>query len=86
MEQFDVIIVGLGCVGISTSLYCAKKGLKVLGIDMASKPGAIGTSSYGETRIWRVTHSEKIKNDMMRSSMELWKEIEDATGEELLYK
>lgn len=83
MEEYDVIVVGLGCVGLSTSLYCAKKGLKVLGLEMYSRPGSMGTSSFGETRLWRITHGSKFKNDMMKEALKLWKEMEELSGEKL---
>ena len=85
MEQYDVIVVGLGCVGISTAYYCAKKGLKVLGIEQFSRPGAIGSSSFGVTRLWRTTHEFKFRNDMMRDAIGLWKELEEESGEKLMH-
>jgi glycine/D-amino acid oxidase-like deaminating enzyme len=84
MEKFDIIIVGLGCVGISTAYYCAKKGLKVLGIEKDPKPGYVGNSSYGDTRLWRITHGPKFKNDMMKEALKLWKEIEEESGEKFV--
>ncbi len=38
MKNYDVIVVGGGPGGSSTSLFCAKKGLKVLLIDKATFP------------------------------------------------
>jgi len=86
MEDYDVIVVGLGCVGISTAYYCAKKGLKVLGIEQYTRPGAIGTSSFGETRLWRDTHGQVWRNDMMREAVGLWKELEEESGLKLMHK
>jgi len=71
-------------VGIATAYYCAKKGLKVLGLEQFSKPGAIGSSSFGETRLWRTTHDMKFRNDMMKDALKEWKELEEESGEELL--
>lgn len=86
MEKYDVIIVGLGCVGMSTAYYCSKNGLKVLGLEQYTRPGSIGTSSYGETRLWRNTHPEKIRNDMMREAVPLWEELQEEAGVKLLYR
>ena len=83
-EKYDVVVVGLGCVGLSTSLYCAKQGLKVLGIEKAPKEGFIGTSSFGETRMWRESHMDKFKNDMMKDALPMWEELEKESGKELL--
>ena len=81
MEQesdraYDVIIVGLGCVGLSAAYYCSKKGLKVLGLEMNSISGEIGTSSHGYTRIYRLNDPSPIKNEMMITSLSMWKEVE----------
>ena len=53
---------------------------------MFSRPGSLGTSSFGETRLWRVTHGKEWKNKMMRAAITLWKELEKDSGEELLLK
>lgn len=61
----DVIIVGLGCVGISTAYSCTKvPGMKVIGLERHSDTGEIGSSSYGHTRIWRTSHNEARYNQM----------------------
>ena len=75
-DKYDVIIVGLGCVGCSAAYYCTKKGLKVLGLEMNSKSGEIGTSSYGYTRIYRDTDANPLKNDMMTHSFSMWREVQ----------
>lgn len=86
METYDVIVVGLGCVGISTALYWAKKGLKVLGIEQFSHPGAIGSSSFGVTRLWRTTHEFTFRNEMMKEAIGMWKELEKESGEKLMHQ
>ena len=61
MERFDVIVVGLGCVGLSTTYYWSNKGLKVLGLEMNSSSGELGTSSHGTTRIYRYNDPNPVK-------------------------
>jgi hypothetical protein len=46
--------------------------------------GFIGSSSFGETRLWRNSHGMKVKNDMMREAVELWKEVERESGQTFL--
>jgi len=46
----------------------------------------MGTSSYGQTRIWRVSHDDYRYDDMMREALELWKEIEVKSGHKLIFK
>ena len=72
----DVLIVGLGCVGISTAFNATKQGLKVIGFERHADTGAIGTASYGLTRIWRTSHNEKRYNDMQEEALEIWREME----------
>jgi sarcosine oxidase len=63
-KQYDVIVVGLGCVGMSSAYQLSKNGYKVLGLEKHSDTGSIGTSSYGLTRIWRISHDDYRYNDM----------------------
>lgn len=70
-------MVGLGCVGCSTAYYCSKNGLKVLGIERNAISGDIGTSSAGFTRVFRLHDSNPVKNEMMETSLELWKQAEE---------
>jgi sarcosine oxidase len=76
----DVIIIGLGCVGISTAFQCTKQGLKVIGLERHADTGSIGTASYGHTRIWRTVHDDVRYNEMQREALETWREIEQRTG------
>ena len=80
IPDYDVIIVGLGCVGISAAYYCSKMGLKVLGFERFAEPGSIGTSSYGYTRIWRHAHPEQRYTDMQLEALEIWRELEIKTN------
>ncbi|CAI2372758.1 unnamed protein product [Moneuplotes crassus] len=81
---YDIIVVGLGCVGLSTAYQCAKNGLKVLALEQHIESGMLGTSSHGLARIWRTSHPNKLLNEMMYKSISLWKELEQEFGEELL--
>lgn len=56
----------------------------MIGFEKNSSSGEIGTSSYGHTRIWRITHADKLRNDMMKESLKLWKEIEASSDTKLL--
>lgn len=56
----------------------------MLGLEQFGKPGSFGSSSFGETRLWRVTHGYKYKNDMMREAVKMWKEWEKESGSELI--
>src|SRR2546427_763596 len=84
VNKSDTIVVGLGAMGSAAVYQLAKRGNKVLGLDRFSPPHANG-SSHGESRIIRqaIGEGEEYVPLVLRS-YELWREIEKATGRELL--
>jgi sarcosine oxidase len=84
VENFDTIVCGLGAMGSAAVYQLAKRGNKVLGLDRFSPPHDNG-SSHGESRIIRqaIGEGEEYVPLVLRS-YELWREIEKATGRELL--
>ena len=83
-RSFDIIVAGLGAVGSAATYQLAKRGARVLGIDRFSPPHAHG-SSHGETRITRLAIGEGAHyTPLVMRSHEIWREIEQATGSELL--
>jgi sarcosine oxidase len=82
--EYDVIVIGLGAMGSSTTYQLAKKGKKVLGIDQHDPPHTLG-SSHGESRIIRkaIAEGEEYVPLVLRS-YEIWKELEKESGEDLL--
>lgn len=85
MNNYEVIVVGLGAMG-SASLYSlAKQGVAVLGIDKFSPPHNEG-SSHGESRISRWANGEgEFYQPLIKRSFELWSEIEAASNETLFH-
>lgn len=86
MGHSDVIVVGLGAVGGAAAYHLALSGADVLGLDRFSPPHTMG-SSHGDTRITRqaVGEGEEYVPFVMRSH-ELWRELEDVSGETLLHQ
>jgi sarcosine oxidase len=83
---FDVAVVGLGAVGSATCHHLAKAGVRVVGIDRFHPPHDQG-SSHGLTRITRLALGEgEAFVPLARRSHELWRELEDASGEQGLYR
>ena len=64
-EKYDAIVVGLGCAGLGTVFYLSRMGLKVLGLERNKTSGALGTSSCGETRIWRRSNPDNMGVEQM---------------------
>ena len=85
MENPDCIVLGAsGGVGSAALYHLSRRGCRVLGIDRFP-PGHDRGSSHGDTRIIRMAYMEHPDYvPLMRTSYRLWKELEAATGENLL--
>ena len=85
-ERLDAIVVGLGAMGSAVAFQLARRGLRVLGIDRFRPPHDRG-STHGDTRITRLAIGEGAEHvPLVRRSHELWRQIEAATGSELLHQ
>ncbi len=82
--RYDVIVVGIGGMGSAAAWQLARRGQRVLGLERYDIPHAMG-SSHGISRIIRLPYYEDPAYvPLLRRAYELWREIEDASGEELL--
>lgn len=82
--RYDVVVVGLGAMGSATAYQLAMRGASVLGIDRYEPPHTFG-STHGDTRITRVAVGEGLAYvPLVRRSHELWREIEERAGVEIL--
>ena len=80
----DVAVIGLGAFGSAVLYQLARRGVRVIGIDQFVPPHPMG-SSHGETRITRLAAGEGAAYvPFVRRSHEIWREIEDESGETLL--
>lgn len=81
---YDVVVVGLGGVGSAALYQLAKNGAKAVGIDKFSPPHNLG-SSHGDTRIIRQAIGEgNFYMPLVRRSYEIWRDLENQTGLDLL--
>lgn len=82
----DVIVVGLGAMGAAVAFHAAQRGMSVLGIDRFDPPHEFG-STTAETRITRLAVAEGPQYlPFVARSHELWRELEDLTGEKVLHE
>jgi sarcosine oxidase len=83
-DKLDAIVIGLGAMGSAAIYHLAKRGKSVVGIDRFSPPHDYG-STHGESRIIRkaIGEGEQYVPLALRS-YELFREIEKATGIDLL--
>ena len=81
-DRYDMIVVGLGCAGLSTCRYYTKQnpGARVLGIEMNPDSGMPGSSSYGTTRNNAYQYDDDYLEQLRIQSNILWTEIEKETG------
>src|SRR5690606_15743122 len=84
-QRYDSIVVGLGGMGSAALYHLARRGDRVLGLEQFDIPHAMG-SSHGVNRIIRLAYFEHPSYvPLLRRSYELWRELEAAAGEQLLY-
>jgi sarcosine oxidase len=83
-QSYDVVLVGLGAMGSAAAYHVARRGLRVLGLDRFAPPHEQG-SSHGQTRIIREAYFEHpLYVPLVQRAYELWDELEQTTGRELL--
>lgn len=82
--RYDVVVAGLGAMGSAATYQLAKAGVSVLGLDRFEPPHTLG-STHGDTRITRVAVGEGLEYvPLVRRSHELWREVEQESGADLL--
>jgi len=80
----DVVVVGLGADGSAAAMHLARHGERVLGLEAFPRGHTLG-SSGGRTRVIRLAYYEHPDYvPLLRRAWELSRELETATGEELL--
>jgi len=82
--NYDVAIVGLGGMGSAILAHCAKRGASVIGLEQFGPAHDLG-SSHGKSRMIRKAYFEDPAYvPLVLRAYELWRELERATGEEIL--
>ncbi len=76
MEQYDVVVVGLGVMGAAAAWSLSKRGVGVLGVDANPAGHRLG-SSHGKTRATRESYFESPEYaPLMRQAHALWRGLE----------
>ena len=82
--SYDVIVVGLGGMGSAAAAELARRDLRVLGIERHGAAHDRG-SSHGESRVIRQAYFEDPAYvPLLLRAYELWRELEAATGKDLI--
>lgn len=81
--DFDIAIIGGGTIGLSAAYYAAAAGYRTVLFEQYDFHNDKG-SSDGYSRMFRIMYSEANMARLAESSLGMWREIADASGEELL--
>ena len=72
----DIVVVGLGAVGVAIAYQLSRRGARFIGIDRQAPPHALG-SSHGETRITREFVGEgPAYVPLVKRSHAIWADLE----------
>ena len=82
-ERTDVVVIGLGVVGLSTAGALARRGSAVVGIDRWGSGHRV-TSSTGASRSIRVACDDERYVRLAREAFEGWRRLEAIRGVTLL--
>jgi sarcosine oxidase len=79
----DVVIVGLGVIGLSTALALARRGHSVVGIDRLCS-GHPATSSTGPSRSIRLAYEQPLYVELAREAIDRWRALERDVDDRIL--
>ncbi|MFV0433899.1 MAG: FAD-dependent oxidoreductase [Leucobacter sp.] len=82
-DQFDRIVIGGGAMGLATTWQLASRGCRVLMLERF-EPGHANGASHGATRNLNNAYAEGFYLDLFDESLRLWRELEAASGRQLL--
>jgi monomeric sarcosine oxidase len=83
MESVEVCVVGGGITGLAAAWRLGLAGREVIALEQFTLDHARG-SSHGATRIFRFAYPDAFYVRMAQASLPLWRELEAASGEEIL--
>ncbi len=82
--SFDDIVIGLGAMGSAATYHLARRGRRVLGLDMYASGHDQG-SSHGHHRMIRMSsYRDDGYIGLAARAFELWDELEQASGKDIL--
>ena len=79
------MVVGAGAWGLPAAAELARRGHDVVLVDRHGPGNAYGSSS-GPSRLWRLSHPDRVRVRLARRAVEAWSRLESRCGEELLLR
>ncbi|MBI2718117.1 MAG: FAD-dependent oxidoreductase [Rhizobiales bacterium] len=83
-DQYDVVVVGGGPVGLAAAYRCAKRGKSVLLLERFNFFNQSG-SSNDLVRMFRTMYTQDFMADLAYKSIETWRELEADAGQSLIW-
>jgi sarcosine oxidase len=83
VERVDVVVIGAGVMGSATARALGERGVETVLLEQFELGHKRG-SSHGPGRIFRIAYPDPLYVEMAQLSLELWRGLEAAAGEELL--
>lgn len=84
-ENYDVIVIGGGAIGLATANHLGKRQAKTLVLEQFTFVNQLG-SSAGVSRQFRIPYPDEYMVQMALDSQPYWDELENETGKQLLDK
>ncbi|MEC4726636.1 FAD-dependent oxidoreductase [Shewanella sp. D64] len=82
-NEYDLIIIGGGPMGLATAWQASHSAQKILVID-DKRYGHSLSSSVGATRQFRLQYEEEYMAELVKESQPYWRALSDAVGSELI--
>src|SRR5918996_4937764 len=83
MTDADVVVIGAGVMGAATARSLSRRGRDVVLLERF-RIGHTRGSSYGRSRIFRLSYDHPAYVRMAMESLPLWRDLERETGREVL--
>jgi sarcosine oxidase len=83
VQAYDAIVVGLGAIGSGATYHLARRGARVLGLDMFDAGHDQG-SSHGHHRMIRRWSHRPGFQPLAERAFELWRELEAESGRNIM--
>ncbi len=74
-----VVVVGAGAWGLPAAAELARRGHQVVLLDRHGAAGQLGSSS-GPTRLWRLSHPDRLRVRLAQRSVQAWERLERDSG------
>ncbi|WP_238018915.1 FAD-dependent oxidoreductase [Dactylosporangium sp. AC04546] len=82
-QSVDIVVVGGGAMGSAAAWQLARRGVDVVLLERFAA-GHTNGASHGASRIFRLSYPDPVHIALAREARELWRELEQLTGEHLL--